>query len=195
MPALDLDARAFFAVYGGAGGTWGPAMEVITLLGSGWSALALVPMVWHSRTRRFAAALAIAIAAQAALVWSLKLAVGRVRPWMALGLPEPIGSPHDPSFPSGHAAGSFCVAVFLTMAIPIAGTGTGSRWLRRLVPMLACLCAALVAISRVYLGAHFPSDVTVGALLGGLVGGGAAAFYVRPRADTRLAADDRRSPR
>jgi undecaprenyl-diphosphatase len=190
--ALDLDARAFFAVYGGAGGTWGPAMEVITVLGSGWSALALVPMVLHSRTRRFAAALAIAIAAQAVLVWSLKLAVGRVRPWMALGLPEPIGSPHDPSFPSGHAAGSFCVAVFLAMALPVAGPG--SRWLRPVVAMLAGLGAGLVAISRVYLGAHFPSDVAGGALLGALVGGGAAAFYGRPRPDVCLAADDRRSP-
>ncbi|HXN33529.1 MAG TPA: phosphatase PAP2 family protein [Polyangiaceae bacterium] len=178
FPALDVDGHAFRAVYGGAGGTWGPAMEVITVLGGGWSVLALAPMVWHTRTRRFAAALTLAIVAQAVLVWSLKLAVGRVRPWIAFGLPEPIGAPRDPSFPSGHAAGSFCVAAFLAMALPV--IGPGSRWLSRTIVVGCGGVAALVAISRVYLGAHFPSDVVAGALIGALVGAVTAAHYAAP---------------
>jgi undecaprenyl-diphosphatase len=188
--AVDLDSHAFFAVYGGADGTWGPAMVVMTLFGGGYAAIALAPMIWHRRTRRFAAALALAIGAQAVLVWSLKLAVGRVRPWIALGLPEPIGAPHDPSFPSGHSAGSFCVAAFLALALPV--FGPDSRWLHRLAVGLAGVAAVLVAISRVYLGAHFPSDVVVGALLGILVGAVAAALHAAPERRRTASADVRR---
>jgi undecaprenyl-diphosphatase len=36
--------------------------------------------------------------------------------------------------------------------------------------------AAMIALSRVYLGAHFPSDVVAGAVLGGTIGAGAARF-------------------
>lgn len=175
MLGLDLDGRAFMAVYGGADGTWGPAMVAATVFGGGWSALALAPMIWHERTRRFAAALALTLAFQAVIVWSLKRVVGRVRPWIALGLPQPFGAPHDPSFPSGHAAGSFCAAVFLALALP--AIRPMSRWVRGLVVALAGTLAALVAISRVYLGAHFPSDVVVGAALGALIGAIGAALY------------------
>jgi undecaprenyl-diphosphatase len=175
MPVLDLDAHAFFTVYGGPHGPWGPAMVIVTLLGGGWAALALAPMVWHIRTRRFAAALGLALVAQAVLVWRLKVAVGRVRPWIAYGLEQPIGAPHDPSFPSGHAAGSFCVAAFLALALP--AIRPDRPWLRRSVVGIAASIAALVAISRVYLGAHFPGDVAVGALLGTLVGALAAALH------------------
>jgi undecaprenyl-diphosphatase len=177
MLPTNLDIRTFLALYGGAHGTWGPVMVGFTLLGTGWSALALVPMICHARTRRFATALSIAVAIQAALVWGLKAAVGRIRPWIALGLPQPIGAPHDHSFPSGHASGSFCVAAFLALALPAAWPLFPRRG--RVVAALAGLVAALVAVSRVYLGAHFPSDVACGALLGALVGAIAAALHVQ----------------
>jgi undecaprenyl-diphosphatase len=183
---IHLDLRAFLALYGGAHGAWGPAMVGLTLIGTGWSCLALVPMFWHTRTRRFAGALAMAIAVQAALVWVFKLLVGRVRPWIALGLPEPIGAPQDPSFPSGHAAGSFCVAAFVALALPIALPLC--VWRSRAVAALALLLATFVAFSRVYLGAHFPGDIVGGALLGALVGAIAAELYAisaRARAPIR----------
>jgi membrane-associated phospholipid phosphatase len=172
----DFDHRALFAMYGGGPhGVWGATMVAFTILGSGWTALGLLPMIWHERTRRFARALAIAIATQAALVWALKAAIGRVRPWIALGLPQPIGAPHDPSFPSGHAAGSFCVAAFIALTLPSACPGSARR--NHLVIALLWVVAALVALSRVYLGAHFPSDIVGGALLGALVGAVAAWLY------------------
>ncbi|WP_317447358.1 phosphatase PAP2 family protein [Streptomyces collinus] len=61
--------------------------------------------------------------------------------------------PASPSFPSGHtaAATAFCCAVL-------------PGW-----PAVGLLCtvpAALVAVERVHSGAHYPSDVTAGALIG-----------------------------
>ncbi len=154
-------------------------MVALTLLGGGWSALALLPMIWHARTRLFAKVLAIAIAVQASLVWGIKLAVGRVRPWIVLGLAPPIGSPCDGSFPSGHASGSFCAAAFVAIALPAAWQS--SPRLSRVIGVLAVLLASLIALSRVYLAAHFPSDALAGAALGMTVGVVAAARY-GPRA-------------
>jgi membrane-associated phospholipid phosphatase len=193
MTAIDL--RTLFFVYGGMHGRWAPAMIAFTVLGAGWAALALVPLLWHVRTRYFGLVLGLAIALQAILVGSIKAAVGRVRPWIAFGLPAPIGEPRDGSFPSGHAAASFCVAVFLVLAlrsaaprsselttplsadVPSPAVWFGSPVVHRIGAVVALCVAALIALSRVYLGAHFPSDVLGGALLGALVGALGAAVY------------------
>jgi undecaprenyl-diphosphatase len=181
VPGLShLDLQLLRAVYGGEAGAWGPVMVAFTLVGSGWTALALLPAAIHPRTRRFATALALGILAQATLVWAVKAAVGRVRPWIALGLPPPIGAPHDGSFPSGHAAGSFCVAAFLAVALP--ATLPGARLRARAGAAGVAVLAAFIASSRVYLGAHFPADVLCGALLGGAIGAAAAAGYLRTAA-------------
>jgi membrane-associated phospholipid phosphatase len=167
------------AMYGGAQGAWGPAMVALTRLGSGWAALALVPLLGWPRTRRFAGALTLAILAQATAVWAIKLAVGRVRPWIAMGLATPLNAPDDGSFPSGHASGSFCVAAFLAVALP--AVWPEPPWRTRLIAATTLVLASLIGLSRVYLGCHFPSDVVAGALMGALFGAVAAGEYVARR--------------
>ncbi|HEX8795427.1 MAG TPA: phosphatase PAP2 family protein [Polyangiaceae bacterium] len=176
----SVDVRALLALYGGAHGYLFAPMLALTIVGGGWAALLLVPLLLHARTRAFALPLAIAVVTQALLVSAIKAIVGRARPWIALGLPAPFGAPHDGSFPSGHAAGNFCVAAFLAVALPAVWPHAPAR--ARVFTAVAAVYAALVAASRVYLGAHFPSDVIAGAVLGVLVGGAAGVLYVRRRA-------------
>jgi membrane-associated phospholipid phosphatase len=177
---LDLDGRYFRAMYGGDQGPLGAAMVALTLVGGGWAALALLPMLaWPGRpgVRSFSRALVAVIAGQALLVVAIKAAVGRVRPWIALSLPAPMGAPRDGSFPSGHAAGAFGVAAFVAVVLP--DSFPESPWRARVLSAGLTGIAAMIALSRVYLGAHFPTDVLGGALLGVVVGGVGGSVYRR----------------
>ncbi len=73
-------------------------------------------------------------------------------------LTDPLGTF---SMPSGHSSASF--ALFLTLGV-LAGRGQPPR-LRLTWLLLGILPAASIALSRVYLGAHWPTDVLAGTLL------------------------------
>ncbi|HMN99307.1 MAG TPA: phosphatase PAP2 family protein [Miltoncostaeaceae bacterium] len=62
----------------------------------------------------------------------------------------------DPSFPSDHAAASVAIAVVVFLA-------------HRRLGAVALALAGLVCIARVYVGAHYPTDVLGGALIGAAV--------------------------
>ncbi len=87
----------------------------------------------------------------------LKLVVNRERPD---GEPGRMNS----SFPSGHVVGAFSVVYVL-----------GNQYPRLKIP--SYILAGLVAISRVYLERHWPSDVLAGAVIGCSAG----YFVVRKR--------------
>ncbi len=150
-----------------------PVFFVLTVVGGGWGMFALVPFLIWQRTRTLTLWLIGTIVATSSLVSSIKALVARVRPCDALGWCVPIGivSPGGGSFPSGHAAGSFAFAAFVSVMAP------------RYAPLLI-LYAALVAWSRCVLGVHYPSDVFAGALLGSSIGWGAAT-WTRQRQDRR----------
>ncbi len=71
------------------------------------------------------------------------------------------------SFPSGHSSAAF--AFFLVLGV-LAGRGQSAR-LRLAWLVVASLPALAIALSRVYLGVHWPSDIIAGALLASAVCG------------------------
>ncbi|MGD1006320.1 MAG: phosphatase PAP2 family protein [Ignavibacteriaceae bacterium] len=82
----------------------------------------------------------------------------RLRPCNALqDVITPLGCNGTFSFPSNHAVNNFAAAIFFYKLFP------NLKW-------LLFITASLVAISRVYLGLHYPSDILGGAIIGSAFG-------------------------
>lgn len=171
MNPAALDTALFQWMYGDGHGLLGAAMIGLSAAGSGWGMLGLVPWLAMRRARAHAAWLAAALLADALAVFLLKAGVGRVRPCAALPNVHALAfaAPTDPSFPSGHAAGAACFAAFLSVIVVRSGW---PRWARATAVGALGAFAAGVAVSRVYLGVHFPLDVGAGAALGATLGVG-----------------------
>jgi undecaprenyl-diphosphatase len=96
------------------------------------------------------------------LGWNLflqvKLLVHRARPVVD----DPVSHAPGYSFPSGHAANTAAICMVLVVLLwPLLRT----RAQRVVAVVLAAVATVTVLLDRVYLGVHFPSDVTAGLLL------------------------------
>ncbi|GIE74568.1 phosphatase PAP2 family protein [Actinoplanes philippinensis] len=126
--------------------------------------LALV--IWLARRgqRRAAIWAAVTMIAGGVLGGLLKLLFGRARPDFL----DPVAAAVGYAFPSGHALNSALAVTIVVMLF-------GNRWLWWSIPLLT-------ALSRVYLGVHWTSDVVAGLLLGVAVPLLTARAFTRTRA-------------
>jgi undecaprenyl-diphosphatase len=165
---LEADKALFLAI----NGAWAsPALDIVmvfvTLFGNGlFLAGVVAPILFFGDRRHFrsrAPAIVIAVALGALVNNIIKEAVGRPRPPAEFAEEIRTGAVwvhtvfeqwrHN-SFPSGHAQTAFGTATAL------------AYYYRGWYAVAAFVLAAGVAVSRVYLGVHFPLDVVAGALVG-----------------------------
>ena len=182
-PVLDWLMPALSAIE-----AWLPLIIVVVLI-TAWRG--------GKRARVMLLCLGIAVGLGDAIISNtLKKTIGRVRPRDALesvtvrdlGLAspafmrlfepvvvkpgEPNGQTHGKSFPSSHTVNMFAVATVIACFY---------RW----IGLVMYLLAAAVAYSRIYNGAHWPSDIPPSMALGVLVGLGVVAGVKRITTATR----------
>ena len=135
-----------------------PILKVITTLGNGgaiWIALTVL-LLLLPKTRKvgFMASLSL-IGTLLINNMFLKNLVNRTRPYEVIeGLTYLVRTPTDSSFPSGHSACAFAVACIMFRRLP------------KKYGIPALILAIVIALSRLYVGVHYPSDVLFGTLSG-----------------------------
>lgn len=159
-PLVQFDHVVFTALQKLRTGHLDAVMIAATELGSAIVAIAVIAAVsavlaWKRCWRTLAYWLTAVGFAQA-LVWVLKMALERARP-MAM-----YDGVDQFSFPSGHAASSIVIYGFLAFLL---ARGKRPR-IRFGIALLAAGLVGLIAFSRLYLGAHWLSDVLASLSLG-----------------------------
>jgi undecaprenyl-diphosphatase len=98
------------------------------------------------------AALAYVIAFVIHHAWS------RPRPYLSHHISHPWSSSTDASFPSDHATVSFAIAFAVLAFDPVVGA-------------LFLVIALIIGVGRLFIGAHYPSDVAAGLVIGLIAAG------------------------
>ena len=119
------------------------------------------------RTKRNGLYMAASTATTYLLNLAIKQLIKRPRPFLTNPQLMPVYRPGEYSFPSGHTSSVFSAMTSLSRCYP--------KWY---VIAPSFVWAAGVGYSRMYLGVHYPTDVTAGAVLG--AGTAFAMGFLRP---------------
>jgi membrane-associated phospholipid phosphatase len=123
------------------------------------AALVAALLWWHRRSPTSAVVVVATLAVATGLSTVTKVVVGAERPPSGVQLLSEV----DPSFPSGHVTGTLALVGIVAFVV-----GRGRRLVVRVALASTVLVAtAAVALTRLYLGVHWLTDIGGGLLLGG----------------------------
>lgn len=131
----------------------------LTHLGGSFAtiAAATIPLLLGGPLQQAAAHAAATLVVSHLVVQAIKRTVGRPRPSLGTMSATLAAEPDRFSFPSGHSAAAMSLALAYGMAFPALAA-----------PLITI--AALVGLSRIVLGVHYPGDVLMGQVLAAITG-------------------------
>lgn len=158
---LDAWAFLFFNLRGARPAWLDWLMLAFTQLGNGVTALFVAFFLFSTGLHRLAYELVLGTLTLWLVVELVKAIVRRSRPFVKLSQTRIVGyRERGRSFPSGHTSQAFFVATMLAQYFHL------GLW----AALTLYTLAALIAITRMYVGAHYPRDVLAGAILGSVWG-------------------------
>ena len=153
-------------------------MKFVSWFGYGWQTAVMVfgtAGIWLLLGRRREAVFSVATALCLPVVFAIKFAFGRTRPRVELW--DIVSNTPYQSFPSGHVA--LYVTFFGFIFFLMYRLRHYPRWPRVVIASFCAFLIALVPVSRVYLGAHWFTDVLAGFAVGMLCLIGLCLWYLR----------------
>ena len=117
----------------------------------------LIVYFWVRKERKLALLLTAGIVIGAMFTYPLKFLIDRARPCLMDSSRVLTPCESDPSFPSGHTEMSFLAATVVSRFHP-----NYSKYLYAF--------SFIVALSRIYVGVHFPTDAIAGIIVGLIIG-------------------------
>ena len=169
--SVGFDYAAFRTINGLAGKH--PALDAVMIGSAKYLpvvfAIALVALwlSWRPQNQRAAFLAGVSALVALGIGQIIGKLIPRPRPYLSHAVNQLIPRSLDTSFPSDHAILGFAAAVLVWRF----NRGAGAVLL---------VLGALMAFSRVFVGAHYPGDVIGGAFLGSFVSIGLAALAKRP---------------
>ena len=159
---VELNRSILLWINSFADPTFEAVAHTLSWIGSayGVTLIVLPVVIWWLTRRRYidVVALLMTLLGSVALTIVLKQTFRQIRPQVF----PPMAVERSFSFPSGHTLSAFCLwgflACWLVMQCP------NERW-RWAVGILFLGFAGTIAMSRMYLGVHWPTDVTAGVLI------------------------------
>ncbi len=127
-----------------------------------WIVISII-LICFKKTRYCGFAILLAMGIDTLITeFTLKNIICRVRPCnyndLKISIDMLVSRPDSYGFPSNHSASAFAAATALLVTLK------KKRW-----AILGYILATAIALSRLYVFVHFPSDVLVGAIVGSLI--------------------------